>query len=147
MLKSGSKSSQALNKDKTIISGRFERVTEDLKSKVIEALKTVEDPELGIDVWNLGLIYDVSVSEGGDVSIKMTFTAPGCPASTYILFDIYKKLSVIEGIGDVRVDVVLDPRWTPLKMTQEGRKKFELKYGYDIVEKYLDLVKSGKIRG
>lgn len=122
-------------------------MTEDLKSKVVETLKTVEDPELGIDVWNLGLIYDVSVSESGEVLIKMTFTAPGCPASTHILFEVYKKVSVIEGVRDVRVDVVLDPRWTPLKMTQEGRKKFELRYGYDIVERYLDLVKSGKIRG
>lgn len=122
-------------------------MTENLRDKVIEVLKTVEDPELGIDVWNLGLIYDVSVSEGGDVLIKMTFTAPGCPASTYILFEVYKKLSVIEGVRDVRVDVILDPRWTPLRMTQEGRKKFELKYGYDIVEKYLESVKSGKIRG
>ncbi|MGC8974915.1 MAG: metal-sulfur cluster assembly factor [Thermoprotei archaeon] len=120
---------------------------EDLKNRVIEALKTVEDPEVGIDVWNLGLIYDVIVSEGGDVLIKMTFTAPGCPASTYILFEVYKKLSVIEGVRDVRVDVVLDPKWTPLRMTQEGRKKFELRYGYDIVEKYLESLKSGKIRG
>jgi len=47
----------------------------------------------------------------------------------------------------VRVDVVLDPRWTPLRMTQEGRRRFELKYGYDIVERYLEAVKSGKIRG
>ncbi|MEO3993959.1 MAG: metal-sulfur cluster assembly factor [Desulfurococcaceae archaeon TW002] len=122
-------------------------MAENLKSKVIEALKTVEDPELGIDVWNLGLIYEVSVSESGEVSIKMTFTAPGCPASTYILFETYKKLSVIEGVRDVRIDVVLDPRWTPLRMTQEGRKKFELKYGYDIVEKYLESMKSGKVRG
>ncbi len=122
-------------------------MAENLKSKVIEVLKTVEDPELGIDVWNLGLIYEVLVSEGGDVLIKMTFTAPGCPASTYILFEVYKRLSVIEGVRDVRIEVVLDPRWTPLRMTQEGRKKFELKYGYDIVEKYLESVKSGKVRG
>ncbi len=122
-------------------------MSETLKSKVIEALKTVEDPELGIDVWNLGLIYEVTVNEVGDVLIKMTFTAPGCPASTYILFEIYKKLTVIEGVRDVRVDVVLDPRWTPLRMTQEGRRRFESKYGYDIVERYLEAVKSGKIKG
>jgi metal-sulfur cluster biosynthetic enzyme len=122
-------------------------MSETLKSKVIEALKTVEDPELGIDVWNLGLIYEVTVNEVGDVLIKMTFTAPGCPASTYILFEIYKKLTAIEGVRDVRVDVVLDPRWTPLRMTQEGRRRFESKYGYDIVERYLEAVKSGKIRG
>lgn len=63
-------------------------MSETLKSKVIEVLKTVEDPELGIDVWNLGLIYDVSVNEGGDVLIKMTFTAPDARQHLHTLRDI-----------------------------------------------------------
>lgn len=115
-----------------------------LRDRVIEALKSVEDPEVGIDIWNLGLIYEVVVNDEGVVKIRMTFTAPACPISKYILFELYSKISLIEGVKDLNVDVVFDPRWTPLNMTPEGRRKFESKYGYDLVDKYLESVKKGR---
>lgn len=120
---------------------RSDEMGGDLRNRVIEALKSIEDPEIGIDVWNLGLIYDVLVDEVGVVRIIMTLTAPGCPVSKYILYEVYKKVLLVEGVRDVHVDVVFTPRWSPLNITPEGRERFKSRYGYDIVEKYLELSK------
>ncbi|MEM0014041.1 MAG: metal-sulfur cluster assembly factor [Zestosphaera sp.] len=118
-------------------------MVDEVKDRVIKALKEVEDPEVEIDVWNLGLIYDVSVDDAGVVRIRMTFTAPGCPVGKHLLYEVYKKVLLIEGVKDLHVDVVFTPRWTPLNITPEGRERFRSRHGYDIVEKYLELSKKG----
>lgn len=116
-------------------------MSDELRNRVIEALKSVEDPEIGIDIWNLGLVYEVLVNETNVVRIRMTFTAPGCPVSKHILYEVYKKVLLVEGVKDVHVDIVFAPRWSPLNITPEGRERFKSRYGYDIVEKYLELSK------
>ena len=108
-----------------------------LKSKVIEALKNVYDPEIPINVWDLGLIYDLSIDDDNVVHLKMTLTAPGCPIANTLVFQVMEAIRSIEGVKDVDIDLVFDPPWDPTRMTKEGREKFKEIYGYDIVEEYL----------
>ena len=108
-----------------------------LRSKVIEALKQVYDPEIPINIWDLGLIYDLKIDEKSIVHIKMTLTAPGCPVANVILYQVLDAVQNVEGVKDAEIDLVYDPPWDPTKMTEEGRNKFKEIYGYDIVEEYL----------
>ncbi len=106
-----------------------------LRDKIIEALKNVYDPEIPINIWDLGLIYGINISNGM-VHIKMTLTSPMCPIAYVIVQQVTDAVSKIEGVKDVKVDLVFDPPWDPMKMTDEGRKLFKKIYGYDIVEEY-----------
>ncbi len=109
---------------------------EEIKRRVIEALKNVYDPEIPINVWDLGLIYEIRVSGDGIVNIKMTLTAPGCPLASMIAYRVLEAAKSVEGVKDVNVDVVFNPPWDPTKMTSEGRRRFKELMGYDIVEEY-----------
>jgi len=82
------------------------------KDDVIEALKTVEDPELFIDIWFLGLIYNIGI-DGTEVDIDMTFTSPMCPAGPQLVNEVQEKVGQVEGIENVKVNVVFDPPWEP----------------------------------
>ena len=95
--------------------------TERIKAEVTEALKTVNDPELGIDIWNLGLVYDIDVTENGDVKIEFTLTTMGCPIAPMIDAEIKQGTQYIEGIGDVTTELVMYPPWSPEKMTPLAR--------------------------
>jgi metal-sulfur cluster biosynthetic enzyme len=95
--------------------------TEKVKEEVIEALKTVNDPELGIDIWNLGLVYEVDVTDDGDVKIDFTLTTMGCPIAPMIDAEIKQATQYIEGIGDVSTELVMYPPWSPEKMTPLAR--------------------------
>lgn len=110
---------------------------EELRQRIVEALKNVYDPEIPIDVWNLGLIYEINIKDDGVVDVKMTLTAPGCPVANMILYQVMDALQNVEGVKDVNVELVFDPPWDPTKMTEEGREKFKQVFGYDIVEEYL----------
>jgi len=95
-------------------------ITED---KVMESLKEVIDPELGLNIVDLGLIYDVRI--GGDkVAVKMTLTAPGCPLHETISGWVRSKLEGLKGVNDAKVEVVWDPPWHPTMMAEEARKRF-----------------------
>ena len=111
-------------------------IKEQLKAKVIEALKNVYDPEIPINIWDLGLIYDVKIDEDNVVHVTMTLTAPGCPVVNIILYQVVEAIQNIKGVKDVEVNVVFDPPWDPTKMTKEGRERFKQIYGYDIVEEF-----------
>ena len=91
-----------------------------LKEKVLEALKSVYDPELNINVVDLGLIYNVEVTESADVMITMTLTTPGCPLHDSITSGVRYCVEGIEETGKVEVNLVWEPAWSPDKMTQEG---------------------------
>lgn len=82
------------------------------KDEIIEALKTIQDPELFLDIWFLGLIYDVEI-EGAKVKVKMTFTSPMCPAGPELVWQVRHKIASITGVENVSVDVVFDPPWEP----------------------------------
>ncbi len=90
---------------------------ESIKDQVIEALKTVDDPELGIDIWNLGLVYEVDVNDAGDVKVDFTLTTMGCPIGPMIDEQIRGATQYIDGIGDVSTELVMYPPWTPEKMS------------------------------
>lgn len=92
------------------------------KEEIIEVLKTCFDPEIPIDVWSLGLVYDI-LFEGDTVRIKMTLTAPGCPMSGQIGSDIKGKLESIPGVKTAIIEIVWDPPWNPDKMSEEAKAK------------------------
>jgi metal-sulfur cluster biosynthetic enzyme len=94
------------------------------EESVYTALKQVFDPELYINVVDLGLIYEVNVAEQGercDLSVKMTMTSPACPAGPELVRDVQEVLKNLDGVGAVKVEVVLDPPWSPDRMTEEAR--------------------------
>lgn len=94
------------------------------KERVLEQLKTVIDPELNINIVDLGLIYDVNVSQKlGKVIIKMTLTTPGCPLSMFFEEWIQKAVKKIKGVKDVKINLVWEPAWDPEKISDEGKEK------------------------
>ena len=94
---------------------------EELKEEVTEALKAVNDPELGIDIVNLGLVYDIDVTDEGDVKVEFTLTTMGCPIAPMIDDQIKQVTAPIEGIREVTTELVMSPPWTPEKMTPLAR--------------------------
>jgi metal-sulfur cluster biosynthetic enzyme len=91
-----------------------------LKEKVLTALKSVYDPELNINVVDLGLIYNIEVTESADVTITMTLTTPGCPLHDSITSGVRYSVEGIEETKKVEVNLVWEPAWSPEKMTEEG---------------------------
>lgn len=83
------------------------------REKIIEALKKVEDPELFLDIWFLGLIYNIEIDESGKVSIEMTFTSPMCPAGPSLIEQVKQQVGALEGVKEVEVKVVFSPPWQP----------------------------------
>ena len=92
------------------------------KEDVLRVLKSVVDMELGVDVVNLGLIYELKVNNGKDVYIKMTLTTPLCPLANAIVADVYQKVKEIEGVENVDIELTFDPPWSPDRMSPEARK-------------------------
>jgi len=102
---------------------------ENIKEKVVDILKKCNDPELPIDLWNLGLIYDLNINENEnnfDVSILMSLTTPGCTMGQYMMDDMKMKLATIKNIGDVDIELTFDPPWNPEMMTEDGKVKLGL---------------------
>ncbi|MGC8704491.1 MAG: metal-sulfur cluster assembly factor [Athalassotoga sp.] len=93
------------------------------KEDVLEALKGVIDPEIGIDVVSLGLVYGVDVSEDGDVNVKMTMTFMGCPLTAMITEDAKYAIQAVKDVKSVNVEIVWDPPWTPDMIDPELRAK------------------------
>ncbi len=91
------------------------------KDKVIDALKEVFDPEIPVNIVDLGLIYDVDIN-GSDVDVKMTLTAAGCGMGPYIAQQAEWAISELEDVEDVSVDIVFDPPWDPERITEDGKK-------------------------
>ena len=83
---------------------------------VRKALRAVKDPELNLNIIDIGLVYDVDVTDTGDVQVKMTLTSPGCPAGEEIIQNVKDVASDLEGVGSVDVELVWDPYWTPEMM-------------------------------
>jgi metal-sulfur cluster biosynthetic enzyme len=94
---------------------------EEVKEEVVQALQTVNDPELGIDIWNLGLVYEVAIDDDNNVKVDFTLTTMGCPIGPMIDEEIKAGTAHIEGIGDVTTELVMYPPWTPEKMSPLAR--------------------------
>jgi FeS assembly SUF system protein len=92
-----------------------------LTDDLIGALKSVYDPEIPVDVYELGLIYRVDVSEARDVTVDMTLTAPGCPVAEHMPRWVEDAVRSVDGVGDVVVNMVFEPPWDPSRMSDEAR--------------------------
>ncbi len=97
---------------------------EEFKERIIEKLKTIIDPEVGVSLYDLGLIYSIDAKDNGDVHIKMTLTAVGCPLQQDFVREIQMGLSRMEGVKNVDVEIVFDPPWNPSMMSEEAKRKF-----------------------
>jgi FeS assembly SUF system protein len=93
----------------------------DLQASVVDALKSVYDPEIPVDIYELGLIYDVDISEDGDAVITMTLTTPHCPVAESLPNEVELRVLSVPGIRDAVVNLVWDPPWDPSKMSDEAR--------------------------
>ncbi|MEH6727039.1 MAG: SUF system Fe-S cluster assembly protein [Hyphomicrobiales bacterium] len=94
-----------------------ERLTED----IIAALKTVYDPEIPTDIYELGLVYKVDLTDDRDLDVDMTLTAPGCPVAGEMPIWVENALCSVPGVGHVKVNMVFDPPWTPDRMSEEAK--------------------------
>lgn len=93
-----------------------------IEEKIVEALKTVYDPEIPVNIYDLGLIYKVDYhEEDGTLDVDMTLTAPGCPLADYIVEDVRQKLVVIDGVTSAVVNLVFEPEWTQDMMSEEAK--------------------------
>jgi FeS assembly SUF system protein len=97
-----------------------------VEREVIEALRTCYDPEIPVDVYELGLIYGVTVSAGGAVHVRMTLTSPSCPAAQALPAEVERKVRAIPGVSDARVEIVFEPPWDSCKMSAAARLKLGL---------------------
>ncbi len=96
-------------------------VSTDLRARVIEVLKTVYDPEIPVNIYELGLIYKLEIDDDGVVKIEMTLTSPMCPVAGSLPPEVQYKVGTLEGVKEVRLDLVWDPPWTMDRMSEAAR--------------------------
>ena len=101
---------------------------EALKEAVIAALKTVFDPEIPVNIYDLGLIYDVSINEENQVHIQMTLTSPGCPVAQTFPGTVEQAVNLVEGVNDSTVELVWEPPWTQERMSEVARLELGIFY-------------------
>ncbi|HKK76587.1 MAG TPA: iron-sulfur cluster assembly protein [Saprospiraceae bacterium] len=92
-----------------------------VKEKIIEQIKTVYDPEIPVDIYELGLIYEVNIKDNGQVNLVMTLTTPMCPVADSLPMEVQEKIMMVEEVIDVDLQVVFDPQWTKEMMSEEAR--------------------------
>ena len=100
--------------------------TEALKPAVIKAIQTVFDPEIPVNIWELGLIYDVFIDAAGVAAVRMTLTAPGCPAAQSLPVEVARKVREVPGVTDAKVDVVWEPAWSKERMSDVAKLQLGL---------------------
>lgn len=115
-----------------------ENIKDIIREKIINALRSVYDPEIPVNVLDLGLIYEIKITDNLEVIIKYTLTAPGCPLASFLEAQIIQAVKgAVPEIKEIRTELVLDPPWSPLRVTKEGREQLKLLYGYDVVGEWL----------
>lgn len=92
-----------------------------IEEKTVEMLKTVFDPEIPVNVYDLGLIYKIEVTDEFDINVDMTLTAPNCPAADFIIEDIQQKLDSIHGVKQANINLVFEPEWNKDMMSEEAK--------------------------
>jgi FeS assembly SUF system protein len=95
--------------------------TAELKPQIVAAIATVFDPEIPVNIWELGLIYDIIVDASGVAGVNMTLTSPGCPSAQSLPVEVANKVKAIPGITDAKVDVVWEPEWTKDRMSDAAK--------------------------
>lgn len=97
-----------------------------LRAHIIDALRTVHDPEIPLNIYDLGLIYDLCISEGGDAHVQMTLTAPGCPVAGSLVREVHEKLVGVPGVRHAKTELVWDPPWTRERMSDAAKLELGL---------------------
>ena len=97
------------------------KVKEDLGEKIVGVIKTIFDPEIPVDIYELGLIYDVFVNEDMDVKVLMTLTSPNCPVAETLPMEVEEKIRSIEEVRNAEVEITFDPTWTQDMMSEEAK--------------------------
>lgn len=92
-----------------------------IEERIVEVLRTVYDPEIPVNIYDLGLIYRIEVMDDSSVEIDMTFTAPSCPAADFILEDVRTKVEAVSGVTQATINMVFEPAWDKSMMTEEAR--------------------------
>ena len=92
-----------------------------IEERIVDVLKTVYDPEIPVNIWDLGMIYKIDVKDDGNVEVDMTFTAPNCPAADFILEDVRTKVESVEGVTSADINLVFEPAWDQSMMSEEAR--------------------------
>lgn len=92
-----------------------------IQERIVDVLKTVYDPEIPVDIWNLGMIYKIEVNDDGTVDLDMTFTAPNCPAADFTVEDVRTKLESVEGVKAANINLVFEPVWDQSMMSEEAK--------------------------
>ena len=92
-----------------------------LKDRIIQVLKTIQDPEIPVDIYELGLIYKIDINDSNDVLIEMTLTAPNCPVAENLPLDVEQALKQTEGVNNVQVQLTFEPAWTPENLSDEAK--------------------------
>ena len=93
----------------------------EIEEKIVAMLKTVYDPEIPVNVYDLGLIHKIDVSDNGEVVLDMTLTAPNCPAADFIMEDIRQKIESVEGVNSATINLVFEPEWDKDMMSEEAK--------------------------
>jgi FeS assembly SUF system protein len=101
---------------------------DELYPRVVETLQTVFDPEIPVNIWELGLIYDVLVDANGRVGVRMTLTAPACPAAQSLPIEVKNKTAAVPGVTDAKVEIVWDPPWTRDRMSEVAKLELGMMY-------------------
>lgn len=97
-----------------------------IEEKVVEMLRTVYDPEIPVDIYSLGLIYRIDLTDDGALAVDMTMTAPNCPMADFIVEDTRMKLESVEGVTSVAINIVFEPEWTKDMMSEEAKLELGL---------------------
>jgi FeS assembly SUF system protein len=95
-------------------------MSENLKNRIIEALRTVYDPEIPVNIYELGLVYEINIDEAANVAVKMTLTAPNCPVAGSLPGEVERKVRGVPGVKDVTVELVFDPPWDRGRMSESA---------------------------
>ncbi len=103
-----------------------ETVAPELGEQIVKVLKTIYDPEIPVDIYELGLIYDVFVNEDNDVKILMTLTSPNCPVAESLPVEVEEKVKSINAVNDAEVEITFDPPWTQELMSEEAKLELGL---------------------
>jgi len=98
----------------------------EIEGKIVEALKQVYDPEIPVNIYDLGLIYKIDVSDEGEAKIDMTLTAPNCPLIDVLIADVEQAVGAVEGVDKVHLNLVFDPPWDKSMLTEEAKLELGL---------------------
>lgn len=100
--------------------------TRELEEKIVEQLRSVYDPEIPVNIYELGLIYDIDIEDGGVVNVRMTLTSPACPVAGTLPPDVEARIKAIPGVTEAKVEVTWDPPWGPDKMTEAAKLQLNM---------------------